>query len=647
MKNAALILGFLLAVMCLFPLMAVMAVMNSSTAAAAAQTCTPTAAAGVNTTVGTMEWRAASKDTTHPLPGQTPYATRVPTMVDALNGSGATIVGFQQFQAPKAHLFTKRVHGHWALVNSTKNGASSTDNAIAYQPKLWTPAASKYVTIKDGTVSVGLPLVKFTSTSARGAATVWVLNLNNPTGPRQAAAAVTAEAKAAKTIAATQLGVGVVVLGNANDQGTFKTTFVAQAGTGWTAANPTNNVVDWILGGPGVAFSNTVVDDAANDGARQFTDQPYVYTGITLPSPLLAAALGGLAPGANSIGDGGGALSGIPLAPVLVPATGGAKFGRYALDAQQYYNAQTIETIASRRAGIQGAFVAMMVALTESRLHSGESNGPSQGVFMQTPPGWGTPAQVNDLTYATNAFLDHLAAVPNWRTLAPWVAAQDVQASGAGDPTSDFYKKHHLTYGYGGNYKQLADEAQTIVGSLAGTVPTFGTGTNAGGCTSAAGLPAGAGPFVPNTTVAYVGAYDPGTLMSRMQALQAANGTGRLDPFFNAVTESWYRKCQQFVAIMSGQPASGAGFASAAQGWATLVSRGAAHPAGSVDGMAPPPGAWLYYGHDHVVIYLGNNLVGGTDTWGQGTAKIGPAVDVEKWLANQGGYIGWASPWGH
>lgn len=646
MKQAALILGFPFAVMCLFPLMAVMAVMNSSTAAAAAQTCTPNAATAVNATVGTLEWRGASKDTTHPLPGQSPYATRVPAMIDAINGSGATIVGFQQFEGPQARLFSQRVHGHWALLNSKKNGASSTDNAIAYQPKLWTPVATKYVTIQDGSVSVGSPLVKFTSTGA-GAASVWVLNLNNPTRPRQAAATVTAEAKAAKTIAATQLGVGVVVLGDANNQGTFKTTFIAQAGTGWTAANPTNSVVDWILGSPGVTFSSTVVDQATNDGARQFTDQPYLYTGITLPSPLLAAALGGLAPGAGPIGGGGGALPGIPMAPVPVPSTGGARFGRYTLDAQQYFNAQTIETIATRRAGIQGAFVAMMVALTESRLHSGESNGASQGVFMQTPPGWGTPAQVNDLTYATNTFLDHLAAVPNWQTLAPWVAAQDVQASGAGDPTSGFYKNHHLTYGYGGNYKQLADEAQTIVGSLAGTVPTFGGATTAGGCTNPVELPAGAGPFVPNTTVAYVGPYDPGTLMSRMQALQAANGTGRLDPFFNAVTGSWYRTCQQFVAIMSGQPASGAGFASAAQGWATLLSRGAAHPAGSVDGMAPPPGAWLYYGHDHVVIYLGNNLVGGTDTWGQGTAKIGPAADVEKWLANQGGYIGWAPPWGH
>ena len=191
MKKAALILGFVFAVMCLFPLMAVMAVINSSAAAAAAGSCNPTQAVPATVTVGTLEWRGASKDRTDPLPGQSPYAARVPTMIDALNGSGATIVGFQEFEAPQARLFTKQVHHRWALVTSRGNGVPSTDAAIAYQPQLWTPAVTRYVTAKDGSASVGLPLVKFTSTGT-ASESLWVLNLNNPTDRAQAAAAVSA-----------------------------------------------------------------------------------------------------------------------------------------------------------------------------------------------------------------------------------------------------------------------------------------------------------------------------------------------------------------------------------------------------------------------------------------------------------------------
>jgi hypothetical protein len=59
----------------------------------------------------------------------------------------------------------------------------------------------------------------------------------------------------------------------------------------------------------------------------------------------------------------------------------------------------------------------------------------SLGLFQQRPSaGWGTPAQVTDSTYASDAFLNALhqyqASNPGWATQPLWQAAQGVQNSG-------------------------------------------------------------------------------------------------------------------------------------------------------------------------------------------------------------------------
>jgi hypothetical protein len=153
----------------------------------------------------------------------------------------------------------------------------------------------------------------------------------------------------------------------------------------------------------------------------------------------------------------------------------------------------------------------------------------------------------------------------------------------------------------------------------------------------------GTGPFTPSS-IPYLGPFDAATLTSRMQTIMRANGLPNVDPFFATQSDrSWYRDCQKFVAILGGRPASG--FASAGAAWAHFVATGQAHPVGSADAMAPPVGAWLYYGPNHVVVYLGNNLVAGTDTWGTGTAQIGPASDISNGIWHLP-YRGWAAPWG-
>lgn len=108
------------------------------------------------------------------------------------------------------------------------------------------------------------------------------------------------------------------------------------------------------------------------------------------------------------------------------------------LDAAQASNAETIVAAAEALgAGDQGAQIALMTAYTESTLNNlgpESGNDGSLGLFQQrTAAGWGTAAQEEDPTDATGMFIEHLLAVPDWQTIQPWVAAQDVQNSAFSD----------------------------------------------------------------------------------------------------------------------------------------------------------------------------------------------------------------------
>ena len=103
------------------------------------------------------------------------------------------------------------------------------------------------------------------------------------------------------------------------------------------------------------------------------------------------------------------------------------------LSASQAANADLIVSAAMSASAenTKAAQIAVMTAMTESRLRNLNYGGQgSLGLFQQRPSqGWGTPAQVMDPTYATDAFVKHLLAVPGWQIVAPWIAAQAVQRS--------------------------------------------------------------------------------------------------------------------------------------------------------------------------------------------------------------------------
>jgi hypothetical protein len=83
---------------------------------------------------------------------------------------------------------------------------------------------------------------------------------------------------------------------------------------------------------------------------------------------------------------------------------------------------------------LYAAVIAVATAMQESSLINltEATNYDSLGLFQQRPSmGWGTPSQLTDPVYATNAFLAALTTyAPNYQSQTLWSSAQAVQRSG-------------------------------------------------------------------------------------------------------------------------------------------------------------------------------------------------------------------------
>jgi hypothetical protein len=104
------------------------------------------------------------------------------------------------------------------------------------------------------------------------------------------------------------------------------------------------------------------------------------------------------------------------------------------LDAAQWDNAHRIVgAVAQRHMPAYAGVVSVATALQESKLQNitVAVDYDSLGLFQQRPScGWGTPAQLTDPAYATNAFLNAMiAAVPNYLRTPLWQVAQATQQS--------------------------------------------------------------------------------------------------------------------------------------------------------------------------------------------------------------------------
>jgi hypothetical protein len=103
--------------------------------------------------------------------------------------------------------------------------------------------------------------------------------------------------------------------------------------------------------------------------------------------------------------------------------------------------AATIAGVASRhRLPVRAVTIAYATALQESDLQNlpyGDRD--SVGIFQQRPSqGWGTRAELLNPVYATTRFFRALVAIPGYRKLPVYQAAQDVQRSADGSAYSQY-----------------------------------------------------------------------------------------------------------------------------------------------------------------------------------------------------------------
>ena len=127
------------------------------------------------------------------------------------------------------------------------------------------------------------------------------------------------------------------------------------------------------------------------------------------------------------------------------------------LDPEQAGNAALITTIAVRRGlPARAASIGIATAMQESKLRNLDyGDRDSLGLFQQRPSqGWGTPDQILDPVYATNAFYDVLVKVEGYQDMPITKVAQRVQRSA-----------------FPSAYAQKEPEARVLASALSGYSP--------------------------------------------------------------------------------------------------------------------------------------------------------------------------------
>lgn len=246
----------------------------------------------------------------------------------------------------------------------------------------------------------------------------------------------------------------------------------------------------------------------------------------------------------------------------------------------------------------RGQMIALATGLVESGLRNLDyGDRDSLGVFQQRPSqGWGTIAQIMDVTYSAGKFYTALLAVPGWENLEPGSAAQAVQRSA-------FPSRYA---------EQMGKAAGLLNGAGAVCVDKVSA---AGGFTDGAGSP------IPRA--------NPRSVADAIAWARAEASSGR---------GSWYRRCLAFVAVAYGWGFSGVNYAIDHFGAVPAQYR---HPGD----RNPPPGALLYWTTGsragHIALYLGGpgGLIASNDILTPGQISVVPASMPEsEWGAR---YVGW------
>jgi cell wall-associated NlpC family hydrolase len=183
--------------------------------------------------------------------------------------------------------------------------------------------------------------------------------------------------------------------------------------------------------------------------------------GLTNLAQTVGAYLGAFNTTGSPTFPGGG-----PLGPIVPPlaSSPGATSGvitvtsttsgqSFPLDGERLTNAKTIVSVGGALGMPQRALViAMATAIQESNLINLKGGpGGAYGLFQQTPPAWGSVAQVTSPGHAATSFYQHLQKIKGWQNMALTDAAQAVQRSAYPDA-----------------YAQWEQSASVIVAALTG-----------------------------------------------------------------------------------------------------------------------------------------------------------------------------------
>lgn len=147
------------------------------------------------------------------------------------------------------------------------------------------------------------------------------------------------------------------------------------------------------------------------------------------------------------------------LGPFPTPEGCTASVGGHTVDLslEQAENASLIAAIGVRRdLPARAVSIALATAYQESKIMNIDyGDRDSLGLFQQRPSqGWGTPEQVQDPVYATNAFYDALVKVDDYESMRITEAAQLVQRSGFPEA-----------------YEDHAEDARALASALTGHSP--------------------------------------------------------------------------------------------------------------------------------------------------------------------------------
>jgi endonuclease/exonuclease/phosphatase family metal-dependent hydrolase len=225
--------------------------------------------------------------------GYASSGVRMGWALSALQGTGADIVGFQEFQQPQFNNFNGRTGGGWDVWPGMAAGSLGVENSVAWRTDMFSAVQKETVQIPYfGGKARLMPyvLLQHNTTGQK----LWVANFHNPAttkdhgnNTRWRRAATSREISLANQLAAS--GYPVFFTGDFNERAeyfcplTANTALKAANGgsTGGSCAPPPSMQVDWIFGSDAVSFSGyRVVDGALVDRA---TDHPLVAAEVLVP----------------------------------------------------------------------------------------------------------------------------------------------------------------------------------------------------------------------------------------------------------------------------------------------------------------------------------------------------------------------------